>query len=191
MSIVDHLDLQAWEPRRATLLARAAFVLAFVGSATWLATSLHEAEIAWRALRRPAAPAQVVRSPASAASTEPAAGDADFVQELPVVAPTDAQIRFAAKLARESELDLQRMQAEPLHVDPGHLGQVRVTLQLRGDYRDEKALLGALLAKFPGLTLERLAVRHRGDGPGARAGDARSDDEATFELTQYLRPAGA
>ncbi len=118
-------------------------------------------------------------------------GTPDFTQDLPATAPTDTQIRFTAKLARELRIDLQRMQSEPSNVDARHLGRTRITLQLRGDYRDEKALLAGLLAKFPGLTLEHLSVRHRGDMavPGAGQGEARPDDEATLELVQYTRPA--
>ena len=57
--------------------------------------------------------------------------------------------------------------------------------------RDEKAVLSALLAKFPGLTLEHLAVRHRAATPPAGVGQdpGRSDDEATIELIHYTRPA--
>lgn len=68
------------------------------------------------------------------------------MHELPAIAPTDAQIRFAAKLARESQVNLQRMQSEPLPLAPRHLGQVRVALQLGGDYRSGKLVVRTNLA---------------------------------------------
>lgn len=182
---------EAMEPRTLSFVVRLLFGLALAGACAWVIVSAHDLRAAWRELRRPHGSEPAARVVPWVAATEAEAPAADFVQDLPAAAPTDAQIRFAAKLARESQVDLQRMQSEPLHVDPRHLGQVRVTLQLRGDYRDEKALLGALLAKFPGLVLERLEIRHRGEAPGAKPGDVRSDDEATLELTQYIRPAGA
>jgi hypothetical protein len=181
---------EALGPRPLSIAAHALLVLASVGCGVWLLVSAHDARLAWRALHRAQAPVHATARTLPGPAQQAPQPSGDFVQELPTVAPTDAQIRFVAKLARESQVELLRMQSEPVHVDPQHLGQVRVTLQLRGDYRDEKALLGALLAKFPGLTLERLAIRHRGEAAGAKPGDTRSDDEVTLELTQYTRPVG-
>jgi len=107
---------------------------------------------------------------------------ADFTSELPAVAPTDQQMRFAARLAEEQHVVLGQMQYEAMHMEGAGLGRTRVLLQLRGDYRDVKSLVIALLHKYPGLTLERLTLRHAG-GPGTER-----PDEANVELVQYLRP---
>jgi hypothetical protein len=121
----------------------------------------------------------------------------DFVLELPVVSPGDLQIRYAARLAREQGASVLQMQSEVLKTDPKALGQSRITLQLRGDYRDIKNVWVALLAKYPGLTLQRLTLRHHTEmqsvpSPQAAAVTLRSvdraDDEATIEMIQYTQP---
>jgi hypothetical protein len=125
-------------------------------------------------------------------------GVSGFVAELPLVAPSDPQIRYAAKLAHEQRVSIVQMQTEFLKADPKALGQSRITLQLRGDYRDIKNVWIALLAKYPGLVLERLNLRHHTDGlpapaplPTATALQSvdRADDEATIEMIQYTRPS--
>jgi hypothetical protein len=113
-------------------------------------------------------------------------GERDFVSELPSVAPSDQQIRYAARITHEQAVSIVQMQTESLKADSKGLGRSRITLQLRGDYRDVKNVWIALLAKYPGLVMERLNLRHHADGP---PGD-RADDEATVEMIQYTQPAG-
>jgi hypothetical protein len=122
--------------------------------------------------------------------------EGDFVSELPATPPTDLQIRFATKLAHEQAVTVVQMQSEPLKSDASALGQNRITLQLRGDYRDIKNVWIAMLAKYPGLVLERLTIRHHADAVAAPlpavtttplpAAD-RADDEASVEMIQYTR----
>ena len=123
--------------------------------------------------------------------------DSGFVSELPVVSPGDLQIRYAAKLAHEQGASVLQMQSAALKTDPKGLGQSRITLQLRGDYRDIKNVWIALLAKYPGLTLQRLTLRHHTElksvpSPQAAAvalpAADRADDEATIEMIQYTQP---
>ncbi len=121
-----------------------------------------------------------------------------FVTELPAAALTDPQFRFAAKIAREQEVSIAQMQSESLKSDPNTLGQTRLTLQVRGDYRAIKNLWIALLAKYPGLTLERLTLRHHAEStvpapqqsaaPASPSAD-RGEDEADIALIQYTQPA--
>ncbi len=123
--------------------------------------------------------------------------DQVFISELPAVAPTDSQFRFAAKIAHEQDVSIAQMQSESLKSDPSTLGQTRLTLQVRGDYRAIKNLWIALLAKYPGLTLERLALRHHAESPVPTPQQSiasvllptdRGDDEANIDLVQYTRP---
>lgn len=140
----------------------------------------------------------VSHAPAPSAPTDPSPErEGDFVSELPVVAPSDLQFRYTANLAHEQRVSILQMQSELLKSDPKALGQTRITLQLRGDYRDVKNVWIALLAKFPGLTLQRLTVRHHGDAVqtsvptgagGALPPIDRDLDEATLELIQYTQP---
>jgi hypothetical protein len=86
------------------------------------------------------------------------------------------------------------MHGDPKSSDPRSLGQARLSVQVRGDYRDIKSFAIALLDKFPGLALERLSVR-RSSTPGAApaafpsSAPAEAMDEATVEFIQYTRPA--
>ncbi len=147
------------------------------------------------ALHLATASTPVRADPAFAPTTaRPFSVEGDFVSELPVTPPTDLQIRFAAKLAREQDVTVVQMQSEPLKSGTSALGQSRITLQLRGDYRDIKNVLIAMLSKYPGLTLQRLTIRHHADTvvappPGGTAAPLppadRADDEASIELIQY------
>lgn len=129
----------------------------------------------------------------------PSQTERDFVSELPITSPADLQIRFVAKLASEQNLDVVQMQSEPLKSEFGSLGQSRITLQLRGDYRGIKNVWIALLSKYPGLTLQRLTVRHHADAATAAAPSPAAttsplppadgaDDEASIEMIQYTQP---
>jgi hypothetical protein len=114
----------------------------------------------------------------------------DFSDSLPADSASDQQFRFAARLAESSRVTIAQMQSESANGgDSRHFPRRRLTMQLRGDYRDIKAVCWGVLDKFPGLVLQRMAIRHH-EAPGATApaGD-RGDDEATIELIQYLRPA--
>jgi len=126
-----------------------------------------------------------------------AVGDA-FVADLPPAAPIDSQFRFAAKIAHEQDVSIVQMQSEPLKSDPATLGETRLTLQARGDYRAIKNLWIALLEKYPGLTSERFTVRHHAESspsippqsaPLVQSAADRGDDEAAIELIQYTRLA--
>ncbi len=107
---------------------------------------------------------------------------------LPTRIDPDGLTRLASKLAHEQGLSLLQMQSETLKVDTNHLTQRRSTLELRGDYASTKKLLIALLAKFPGLTLEHLTIRHHAGGAASDPA-SRSDDETRIELIQYARPS--
>jgi hypothetical protein len=122
-------------------------VLSLLVSVLGLVLSTREAKRAWYELRH-VSPSPSTSSTTPEVRVRPSlASTPDFTQDLPATAPTDTQIRFTAKLARELHLDLQRMQSEPSNADARHLGRTRVPLQSRGDYRDEKALLAGLLGK--------------------------------------------
>ena len=139
-----------------------------------------------------------VQAPSVIAPTlpRPSQTERDFVSELPITPPADLQIRFAAKLASEQNLTVVQMQSEPLKSEFGSLGQSRITLQLRGDYRGIKNVWIALLSKYPGLTLQRLTVRHHADAAAAPSPAATTsplpsadgDDEASIEMVQYTQP---
>lgn len=132
-----------------------------------------------------------------AAVNRQSAEGAVFLSELPEVAPTDSQFRFAAKIAQEQDVRIVQMQSEPLKSNSSSLGQTRLTVQVRGDYRGIKNLWIAVLAKYSGLTLERLVLTHRAEAPvptpqpaaASALGPAdRGDDQATIEMIQYTRP---
>jgi hypothetical protein len=115
----------------------------------------------------------------------------DASDDLPSVGDLNSLPRFTSRIAHEQGLVVVQMQTEVSKPDGKHLAQARTTLQLRGDYVPTKTLLIALLAKFPGLTLEHLTIRHR---PTAVASQAptdvarRSEDETTIEMIQYSKP---
>jgi len=79
------------------------------------------------------------------------------------------------------------MQSQSIATDAKKLGQAKFTLQLRGDYPHIKNVVIGLLARFPGLTLQRLTLHHRDAAPGNPVD--KGSDEATLELIQFLRPA--
>ena len=79
------------------------------------------------------------------------------------------------------------MQSQTIAIDAKRSGQVKFTLQLRGDYVHIKNVVIGLLAKFPGLTLQRLTIHHRDASSGNPAD--KGSDEATLELIQFVRPA--
>lgn len=111
---------------------------------------------------------------------------ADFVSALPTFADPDATIRFTSRLAQDQDVRIAQMQSESIATDAKKLGQAKFTMQLRGDYPHIKNVVIGLLAKFPGLTLQRLTIRHR-DAASSNPGDNGSD-EATLELIQFLCP---
>ena len=136
--------------------------------------------------------AHVASSKGSRGSLQPAsaAQHAGLAAEVPPIEDPDALPRFTSKIAHEQGIALLQMQSETLKTDNKHLGQRHSTLQLRGDYPSTKRLLIALLAKFPGLTLEHMTIRHRASG-AAPDSTSRSDDECTIELIQYSTPSQA
>ena len=111
----------------------------------------------------------------------------DFISTLPRFTDPDTTIRFTSRLAQDQDVRVSQMQSEFVATDAKKLGQAKFTLQLRGDYRSIKNVLIGLLAKFPGLTLQRLTVHHRDAAPGSPTD--KSSDEATLELLQFTRPA--
>ncbi len=203
---LSHLGAEL-EPSKQVLLARVTLASLLLGGVVLLAESTRSVvglsqELA--SVKQDAAKPSA--SGASAALVSPAqptplAEDArDFVSELPAESPNDAQIRYAAKLAHESHVVIVQMQAEPLKADPKTLGQSRLTLQLRGDYRDIKNVWIALIEKYPGLVLERMTIRHHDAMSSVTAVPAAAeamalppaeaaDDEATLEMIQYTRPS--
>jgi len=112
---------------------------------------------------------------------------ADFVSALPSIVDPDATIRFTSRLAQDQDARISQMQAQSIATDAKKLGQAKFTLQLRGDYPRIKNVVIDLLAKFPGLTLQRLTIHHRDAASGNPAD--KGGDEATLELIQFLRPA--
>ena len=111
---------------------------------------------------------------------------ADFVSVLPSLVDPDATIRFTSRLAQDQDVRISQMQSEPIAIDAKKLGQAKFTLELRGDYPHIKDVVIGLLAKFPGLTLQRLTIRHRDAASGNPAD--KGSDEANLELIQFLRP---
>ena len=155
-----------------------------------LALSLLDWRLAksWRAASSAEALAPRPANPVSG-NTLDVAGVIDYVASLPQVADGDAVVRFASRLAQDQALRVLQMQTESVSTDPRKFGQTKLTLQVRGDYIHIKNLVIGLLAKFPGLTLQRLTIHHRDAVPGAPV-DAGSD-EAAVEMIQYLRPVDA
>ena len=170
--------LDAWsgiDAQARGVLARGAWLLVLLVSVGGVAISGAMLHRSWAALRH--AQAEEVRPrPVRAAPRAASEPEGDFVAELPAIAPSDAQIRHAGKLAESLHLVVAQMQADARSSAPHGLAQVRLAIQLRGDYRDLKAFVASMLEKYPGLTLEKLSITH-----GASA------DEASVELVQYLR----
>ncbi len=198
------------DPPKQALLAWVSLAFVLVGGVVLLAAStrgVRELSQQLASVKQDAAkPGASGASSALVSPTQPApsAEDArDFVSELPAESPNDAQIRYAAKLAHELHVVIVQMQAEPLKADPKTLGQTRLTLQLRGDYRDIKNVWIALIEKYPGLVLERMTIRHHDAMPAAPSLPAvpaapvamalsptdAVNDEATLEMIQYTRPS--
>lgn len=84
-------------------------------------------------------------------------------------------------------MGVAQVRSEPVHTEPRRLGQIKFSLQFRGDYVDIKSVLVDILSKFPGMTVQHLSIRHS----TALAGKGSIDggDEASLELLQFLRPA--
>lgn len=119
---------------------------------------------------------------------EPSLGtSANFVSVLPALVNPDATIRFTSRIAQDQDVRISQMQSQSIATDAKKLGQAKFTLQLRGDYPHIKNVVIGLLAKFPGLTLQRLTLHHRDAAAGNPAD--KGNDEATLELIQFLRPA--
>lgn len=145
-------------------LLQLALPMVFLAGAAALMTSVVEVYRASETLHLAIASAKVrANSARTLSSPRPSTTEGDFASELPTTPPTDLQIRYAAKLAREQDVTVVQMQSEPLKSDPSALGQSRITLQLRGDYRDIKNVWIAMLSKYPGLTMQRLTIRHLAD----------------------------
>lgn len=127
--------------------------------------------------------ADAAKSRVASAAAEPA----DFVSMLPSNPDPDAIIRFTSHLALDQGVRVSQVQSETTTPGERKLGQAKYTLQLRGDYRNIKNVTIGLLAKFPGLTLQRLVIHHR-DATSGGAAD-QGADEASLEFVQFLRPA--
>jgi len=67
---------------------------------------------------------------------------------------------------------------------PADLAHASLALRVSGPYSGIKSLLGELLVRFPGLTVQHLRIQ-RAAGQGASA------QEAALTLHQWLRPRGA
>ena len=117
----------------------------------------------------------------------PSAEYADFTSTLPFQADPDTTLRFTSRLALDQEVRVLQMQSEAIALGANRLRQTKYTLQLRGKYRNIKNVAIGLLAKFPGLTLQRLVVHHRDAISGGPID--QWPDEASLELVQLLRPA--
>ena len=186
------------EPMLNPRLLRFALPIAFVVGIIFLVSSSLAVYRTSRALQLAVDSANIQAASAIAPTLpRPSQTERDFVSELPITSPADLQIRFAAKLASEQNLTVVQMQSEPLKSEFGSLGQSRITLQLRGDYRGIKNVWIALLSKYPGLTLQRLTVRHHADAVAAPSPAATTsplpsadgaDDEASIEMIQYTQP---
>ena len=142
-------------------------------------------------LQRPGDQSALISLPAADAAQSRVASavaePADFVSTLPSNPDPDAIIRFISRLALDQGVRVSQVQSETTAPGARRLGQAKCTLQLRGDYRNIKNVTIGLLAKFPGLTLQRLVIHHR-DAPSGGPADQGSD-EASLELVQFLRPA--
>jgi len=170
----------------------ASLVVAVVGAAmaTLEAGGLCARELrVLRAAADPAHTAQVLVAPnprdSSAASHEAS------TKAMIEARPFDELARFSTRIAHEQGLDLVRLQSEAISTSSAHLSQVRIRLQVRGDYAGTKALLISLLANFPGLTLEHLTLHHSlAASPigSATPASREADDESTIELIQYSMP---
>ena len=194
MRLLLNWTAQSWSdmaPRQRTRAAYTAWLacllIGLIGTAvfSWQSHSSYRALLAADAALRQR---QVISE--SQARSSPAVGDSqDYTHTLPVTAPTDAEFRFASKLAREHGVRIVRMQAESLSGDSQRLAKIRLSIQLRGDYQDIKAVWTSMLEQFPGLALQRLAVKQRGAADAAEVD--RGNEEATLDLVQYTRPAQA
>lgn len=165
-----------------------AVVVASIGSSRILSSAVGSLHAAEADVASPAPASGAPRAQTSSARRD------GLVDGLPPDQDSDALTRYLSKIAHEEGLALLQMQSENLKTDPRHLAQRRSTLEVRGDYLSTKRMLIAMLAKFPGLTLEHWAIRHRPSGAATNApADAanRPDDESTIELIQYSRPSQA
>ena len=142
-------------------------------------------------LRRPGDQSASISLPAADAAQSREASavpePTDFVSTLPSNSDPDAIIRFISRLALDQGVRVSQVQGETTAPGARKLGQTKCALQLRGDYRNIKNVTIGLLAKFPGLTLQRLVIHHR-DATSGGAAD-QGADEASLELVQFLRPA--
>ncbi len=194
------LDTQAYvESLKHPPLLQLVLSIVFVAGAIALTSAGVAVYRASEALHLAIASTPVRADPALAPTMpRPSSVEGDFVSELPATPPTNLQIRFAAKIAHEQDVTVVQMQSEPLKSGSSAIGQSRITLQLRGDYRDIKNVWIAMLSKYPGLTLQRLTIRHHADTVVAPspAGTTtplppadRADDEASIEMIQYTQAA--
>lgn len=147
----------------------------------WLLSDLRHADDQSASISLPAADAS--KSRVAPAVAEPD----DFVSTLPSDPDPDAIIRFTSRLALDQGVHVSQVQSETTTPGARKLGKARYTLQLGGDYRNIKNVTIGLLAKFPGLTLQRLVIHHRDATSGGPAD--QGSDEASLELVQFLRPA--
>ena len=166
-----------------TMLLCALVAAGALARGDWLLFDLRHPDGQFASILLPAADA--TKSRVASAVAEPA----DFVSTLPSSPDPDAIIRFASRLALDQGVRVSQVQSETTASGATKLGQAKYTLQMRGDYRNIKNVAIDLLAKFPGLTLQRLVIHHRDAAPGGAADQGA--DEASLELVQFLRPAAA
>jgi hypothetical protein len=170
----------AWYALGVAWLFAAVLTVAFVQKSWRLAALARSDQASYSFSNRSDDPREVRAAPTLSAH-------ADFVAALPSVIDPDATIRFTSRLAQDQDVRISQMQSQPMATDAKKLGQAKFTLQLRGDYPHIKNVVIGLLAKFPGLTLQRLTIHHRDAAPGNPAD--KGDDEASLELIQFVRPA--
>jgi hypothetical protein len=99
----------------------------------------------------------------------------------------DAVMRYAIRAAKNQQVAVSQLRGEPVRTEYRRLGQVKFSLQLRGDYVGIKNVLADVLGAFPGMTLQHLSIRH--GTASAAGGPIDGGDEASLELLQFLRPA--
>lgn len=156
------------------LLAVALVALA-AGVVTWRAQSRESAALQAELIEATAQAAATV----AAAKPAPAAQHADFTAVLPQTAPMDNLLRDTFRTA--ASVGVTVVSAEPQEAAmpvTNVLPHATLALRLAGPYEGIKTVLGELLARYPGLTVQQLRIQRTSGGA----------QEATLMLQQWLRP---
>lgn len=106
----------------------------------------------------------------------------DFTRRLPPTAQVDPVISELQRAAAGAGVLLREVQFHPQPATPERLGQIDMTVSLKGRYPKVKQVVGELLSRYSHVTLQRFS---------ATSQEAANDAEFTLTLTIWARPAPA